>query len=1144
MNSKWLTGGGEVAKIVENTDWSKSPLGPIDNWPQSLKTALSICLSSKFPMGIWWGPEFVVFYNDAYIPIAGKLKHPMYIGRPAVEMWPEIWSVVGQLASDVLKDGIATWQEDQPLYMVRPNGLPEERYFTFSFSPARDELGEVGGMFYAVQEMTSRVIGERRLGLLRELGSEEAKTVDEVASSTISALSKSPHDVPFAMIYLTSDDFQTASLAGACGVESDTSIAPNSIDLTSSKKITWPFARICKIKKPDLVEGLRAEFENVLPVVPYEEKPDSAYIMPIEFAGQPTPGGFLVLGINPRLDFNESYKDFFSLVASRITNQVLNVRSLAEEKKRSEELAEIDRAKTAFFSNVSHEFRTPLTLMLGPIESMLSGSKGDLTPQLRLETEVVHRNALRLLKLVNTLLDFSRIEAGRAQATYVATDLAQVTKNFASSFRSAIEQAGLKFTVKIELLSGPVLVDLDMWEKIVLNLLSNAFKYTLEGEIEVNLKNAGKSVELSVRDTGVGIPENELEKVFERFHRVEGTVGRTYEGTGIGLALVQELIKLHDGSIRLQSQLGKGSTFTVTIPFGTAQIQKGRIPLSTEDQSSTATRSDAFTEEALRWLPTSISAEKIVSEPSLVTEKLSKRRLLIADDNADMRDYIKGLLSGEYDVTAVGDGAQALASMLEARPDLVISDVMMPVMGGIELLKELRSRDELRTVPVILLSARAGDEAKSSGIEMGADDYLTKPFSAKELLARVRTQLYMSEVRKTAAEKDAELAHFAQQQHWLEQVLDLLPTPLLLMEPEAGRMKFANQAAHKMAGGQFPMNVPAEQVEAKYGLMGPDGKLLPSHESPAARAIRGEKVSGAEVIWRTPAGQFSLLVDTEKVPGTVGQSPMIILCLSDVTRMKEIESELRRLIGARDEFLSIASHELKTPLTSLKLQVQMIQRKVSKGDPNALAPSVMSEVIDLTDRQVVRLTQLVDDMLDVSRMESGNLGLNREKIDLAELVFDVVARLHTQARVAGTEIILKDVASTTGSWDRLRIEQVLINLLTNAFRYGNGKAVEVQLRATKDSAQIVVRDFGNGISADDTSRIFKRFERANAQNQVSGLGLGLYISRQIVEAHGGTLEVISEIGKGSSFTIDLPLIEEHSLTPDSKETGINLVTLR
>ena len=306
---------------------------------------------------------------------------------------------------------------------------------------------------------------------------------------------------------------------------------------------------------------------------------------------------------------------------ARWPRAIANARAYEEERKRAEALAEIDRAKTAFFSNVSHEFRTPLTLMLGPLEDELrENSKG------RERIEIAHRNSLRLLKLVNTLLDFARIEAGRIEAVYEPTDLAAATAELASVFRSAIEKAGLRLVVDCPPLPEEVYVDREMWEKIVLNLLSNAFKFTFEGEIKVSLCLRRERVELSVSDTGAGIPAAELSHIFERFHRVRGTDSRTHEGTGIGLSLVQELAKIHGGGVQVRSVEGQGATFTVTIPTGHAHLPKERLG-GTRSLMSTSLGATPFVEEALRWLPdgTSSSASHRSGELGLTISSMTSR---------------------------------------------------------------------------------------------------------------------------------------------------------------------------------------------------------------------------------------------------------------------------------------------------------------------------------------------------------------------------------------------------------------------------------------------------------------------------------------------------------------------------------------
>jgi signal transduction histidine kinase len=362
---------------------------------------------------------------------------------------------------------------------------------------------------------------------------------------------------------------------------------------------------VCETAAAEPVTDLPARFGD-LPGGPWPESSQAALVLPIAAPGQNRPAGFFVAGLSPRRVVDADYRSFFDLIAGHISTALANARANEEEKKRAEVLAELDRAKTAFFSNVSHEFRTPLTLILGPVEDALVDAKKG---RQRERLELIHRNTLRLQKLVNTLLDFSRIESGRAQATFAPTDLAELTRELASVFRSAVEKAGMRLIVSCAPLGEPVYVDRDMYEKIVLNLLSNAFKFTLEGEIEVRLREGepgalapgASTVELSVRDTGTGIAPEQLPHIFERFHRVEGTRARTHEGTGIGLALVQELAKLLGGIVTVQSTVGQGSTFTLTLPKGKAHLPAERIK-SAPKLSSTALAGGHYLEEALRWL--------------------------------------------------------------------------------------------------------------------------------------------------------------------------------------------------------------------------------------------------------------------------------------------------------------------------------------------------------------------------------------------------------------------------------------------------------------------------------------------------------------------------------------------------------------
>ena len=805
---EFMSGGGAMGALMRSHDWTTTPLGPPETWPQSLRSAVSICLGSSFPICIYWGRELALLYNDAWSPIPGN-KHPGALGRPAREVWPEIWDTIGPLFERVVETGSATRSEDQLLPMRR-HGYTEECYFDYTFSPIRDEAGRVGGIFNAVVETTYRVIGERRDRLLRELGERTAtaRSVDEACTLAAATLGTAPADIPFCLLYMLDHAIgeQRARLVAAAGVAPGEAAAPILID-AADEAAAWPLVRVVETGQTETVDGLSSRFDGPLAGGAWPEPTERALIIPLIVTGSVKPTGFLIAGVSPRRALDDEYRAFVERVAAQVSRFVANARTYEEERRRAEALAEIDRAKTAFFSNASHEFRTPLTLMLSPLKDMLVRQPEAQTVMAeRSELELMHRNGIRLLKLVNTLLDFSRLEAGRVQAVYEPIDLAAYTTELASTFRSAMEKAGVQFTVDCPPLPGPVHVDRDMWEKIVLNLVSNAFKYTLEGEVVVALRPAadGHGVTLTVRDSGVGIPAQELPRVFDRFHRIEGQRGRTEEGTGIGLALVQELVRLHGGTVRAESTVGRGTRFMVSIPTGTAHLSPGQIR-SERTRPATGITAEAFVEEALRWLPGDEAAAEPAFDGELsgtTTGVVSSERpiVLLADDNADMRDYLRRLLSERYAVEAVSDGQAALEAAQRRRPDLVLSDVMMPRLDGFGLLRALRGDDNLRDVPVILLSARAGEEASVEGLEAGADDYLIKPFSARELLARVRANLDLAALRREAVRVENELRLEAQiAQERAEAVLTSINDGFLTLDQD-WRFTYVNAAAGRMLG--------------------------------------------------------------------------------------------------------------------------------------------------------------------------------------------------------------------------------------------------------------------------------------------------------------------------------------------------------
>ena len=757
----FLPPDGEMAALIRNYDWAGTPLGDPSRWSTSLRMMVRFMLANRFPHLLWWGPEYIQLYNDYYIPILGT-KHPRAaLGERFKDCWHEVYHILGPLVDTPFNGGPSTWTEDIEL-IVRRHGLPEESHFMFSYSPVPDDTAPrgIGGVLATVHEITEKVIAERRVKILSELGARvaEAKTDEQACVQAIDILAQYPKDIPFALIYLVDAARRELRLVSTTGI-SAVDVGPPTLGVgMPDADVPWPLTKALDTETLQLREELSAVLPRI-PPGPWPDPPDSAAVIPIKSNIAGRPAGALVVGISSCIRPDSRYLGFLDLLGSQIAIAVANVRAYEEERRRAEALAEIDRVKTTFFSNVSHEFRTPLTLMLGPLEDALSAR--EIPPPVRNHLEVAQRNAQRLLKLVNSLLDFSRIESGRIQASFEAVDLEMLTENLSSTFRSAMQRARLEFEVDCKPLGEPVYVDRDMWEKIVLNLLSNAFKFTMEGGVRVRLDRGEGHAVLEVSDTGVGVAEHQLSRLFERFYRVEETKSRSYEGSGIGLALVQELVNLHGGLIEVNSQLGVGTTFRVRIPFGAAHIPAERIKRESS-KAATAVDANPYVQEALHWLPDPV--EKATSSAIALTDGPDPKhdtrfaatfgaRVLLADDNSDMRSYVRELLKPCYDVETVADGSQALEAARRSPPDLVLADVMMPKLDGFALLAALRADRQLRDIPVIMLSARAGEESRIEGLGAGADDYMVKPFHARELLARVGAILELTALRREAEER-------------------------------------------------------------------------------------------------------------------------------------------------------------------------------------------------------------------------------------------------------------------------------------------------------------------------------------------------------------------------------------------------------
>ncbi|MGZ4478167.1 MAG: SpoIIE family protein phosphatase [Nocardioidaceae bacterium] len=779
---RMFAAGGAMGALMREVDWAATPVGAPGDWPQSLRTAVSVCLESRFPLLIWWGPELVMLYNDAYKGIIGS-KHPRAMGQRGADCWPEIWETIAPMLSRVLAGKGATYSEDQLLRLVR-HGFPEECYFTFSYSPIRDESGGVGGVFTAVTETSARVIGARRLATLRSLAQRMvgAASVEEVLAAAAEVLDTAAADVPCAVVYRLTDQ-SPERIASTGGLTPDDL---STVEQALGGALVDPAQHGTVVPLPG-------------PLGPLATR--SLLALPVEAGGT---SARLVVGISPALLLDDDYRSFLSLVAGQVSVALSEALGYEAERARATALAELDRAKTAFFANISHEFRTPLTLILGPTEDALGDPAEPLGDRQRPRTELVRRNALRLLKLVNTLLDFSRLESGRARARYEPVELGAFTADLASVFRSAVETAGLRYEVDCPPVREPVFVDREMWEKIVLNLVSNALKFTFDGSIGVRLREGADTVTLCVEDTGVGIEPKDQPSLFERFHRLQGNRSRTFEGSGIGLALVAEAAELHGGGVSVRSAPDEGSTFTVTVPFGTGHLPAEQVVQDRPGSDLSSSTHTAFVTEALRWVAPSEPGSAPEPERAeadhgtAAATTASGPRVLVVDDNADIRDYVTGLLADDYRVETAPDGRSALEAIRRHPPDLVLSDVMMPHLDGFGLLAALREDPRTAALPVIMLSARAGEEAAVEGLDAGAHDYHTKPFGAREHRARVRAVLALETMRLERGRDRAVLAELETSRAMLDQAQELARVGSWELDLATGRVTASAELSRQL----------------------------------------------------------------------------------------------------------------------------------------------------------------------------------------------------------------------------------------------------------------------------------------------------------------------------------------------------------
>jgi signal transduction histidine kinase/CheY-like chemotaxis protein len=707
-----LSGGGEMGALMRSLDWSKTLVGPVSSWPQSLRTAVSIILSSRFPMLIHWGPEYVQFYNDGFRPILGASKHPGALGQPAYPWWTEIWDILVPMFDRVMS-GEGTWYENQ---VVFPNryGYTEEAYFTFSHSPIRDESGQVVGIFQAITETTERVLDERRLRTLHDLATNTAtaQVAEEACRIAVETLSQNDADVPFALLYLLDERRTQAHLAGTAGVVSDTRASPLVIDLSAEgpalgkgAKREWPLARVARTGQTEQVDNLTEQF-GALPGGPWPESPSVALVLPVAQPGVVLPTGLLVVGVSPRCALNDTYRRFFTLVAGQVATAIANTRALEQERKRAEALTELDRAKSQFLANMSHELRTPLNGILGYAQILKKGKM--LSDHQKNGLGIIHQCGEHLLNLINEVLDISKIEARKMELYPKNIHFPEFLEGIAEICRIRAEQKGIELMYEtLTQIPKAIRADEKRLRQVLINLLGNAVKFTEKGFITFKVGYQQEKFRFQVEDTGMGIAQEQLEEIFLPFQQ-GGEKSRETEGTGLGLTISRQLVELMGSELKVNSTLGEGSIFWFDLEL----------------------------QEVDEWDDVNACEHNILG---FVGEK---RKVLVIDDKWANRSVLVNLLEPlGFEVVEAVNGLDGLNKASEFNPDLIFMDLVMPVMDGFEATRRLRLSPDLADVVVIAISASVFDFNQQQSQDVGCDGFLPKPFREAELLEKLRVHL-------------------------------------------------------------------------------------------------------------------------------------------------------------------------------------------------------------------------------------------------------------------------------------------------------------------------------------------------------------------------------------------------------------------
>jgi signal transduction histidine kinase len=686
----WNQGGGETGALIRSLDWAATPLGPTDTWPNSLKIAIGILLHSRHPMFLWWGPDLIQFYNDAYMPSFGKGKHPGAMGAAARDCWQEIWPIIWPQIDDVMSHGKPSWNEDHLVPIFR-NGRIEEVYWTYGYSPVIGDTGNIDGTLVVCTETTARVIAQRRLETARTMLEATAAAGDRPAlvRSAADVLARAASDIPFALLFTIGGPARSLELVETVGLSRQD--AAVHFDAAFS-------ARLPALAAAGEPNGLLQALPPGLPGGPWIEHPSAAFVAPLCKTPSDAPNGFVVFGLSPRLPFDDGYRDFLTQLAAHICTAQVRIDAQRVRAALLSELESANRAKDEFLAMLGHELRNPLSPIVTALELMKMHRDGGDS-----ERHVIERQVEHLIRLVDDLLDVSKITRGKIELKREIIELSDVVAN-------AVQMA----SVLLEQRNHALVVDVPrrdlLWEgdpvrlaQVLSNLLTNAARYTPPGgHIRLTARRAADQITISVSDDGIGIAPDMLSRVFDLFVQGQRSLDRAEGGLGLGLTLAKTLVGLHGGTITAASEgLGKGTTFEIRLPAPPPAA--------------------------------------IASKPRPGSQKLPQgphaKRILVVDDNVDAAEMLGELLEESgYEVLLANDPIAALKSIEEQDPDVAVVDIGLPVMDGYQLAEKIRQSLPGSHCRLVALSGYGQEHDYRRSKQAGFVEHLVKPVDLATLL--------------------------------------------------------------------------------------------------------------------------------------------------------------------------------------------------------------------------------------------------------------------------------------------------------------------------------------------------------------------------------------------------------------------------